>query len=114
MVSRQKQIRILGYSMQKKTKQWTNDDYGLFENDGEKTEETWNVKITIVTPDGITNSRMTRIISRALSDSNYLYGEATEHTVSADLVSSNTLPTQTKEEVAEIVKEIKETFKKVS
>ena len=91
--------------MQKKIKEWTNDDYGLFENDGEKTEETWNVKITIVTPDGITNSRMTRIISRALSDSNY---------VSADLVSSKTLPTQTKEEVAEIVKEIKETFEKAS
>ena len=65
--------------MKNKTKEWITDDYALFENDADRTEEMWEVKIRLVTPDGITDNRITRVISRALSDSNYLYDEVSEH-----------------------------------
>ncbi len=92
--------------MKNKTKEWINDKYDLFENDADKTEETWKIKIRIVTPDGITNRRMTRVIARALSDSNYLYDEVSEHDVSAELISAQSIPTQTEQELKKIREEI--------
>jgi|TARA_R110001632_G_scaffold182606_3_gene302731 hypothetical protein len=82
--------------MKNKTKEWITDDYALFENDADRTEEMWEVKIRLVTPDGITDNRITRVISRALSDSNYLYDEVSEHDVSAKLLSEQSI---TKEKI---------------
>jgi hypothetical protein len=67
------------------TKEWINDDHDLFENDGEKTVQKWTVGIEMESPDGITHARLTRIVSRALSDSNYLYDEVSSSSVSATL-----------------------------
>ena len=82
--------------MKNKTKEWITDDYALFENDADRTDEMWAVKIRLVTPDGITDNRITRVISRALSDSNYLYDEVSEHDVSAKLLSEQSI---TKEKI---------------
>ena len=73
------------------TKEWINDDHDLFENDGEKTVQKFTVSIEMESPDGITDSRLTRVVSRALTDSNYLYGEVTSTLVSAKLESGKTV-----------------------
>ena len=82
--------------MKNKTKEWITDDYALFENDADRTEEMWEVKIRLVKQDGITDTRITRVISRALSDSNYLYDAVSEHDVSAKLLSEQSI---TKEKI---------------
>ena len=74
------------------TKEWINDpNYDLFENDGEKTVQKWTVSIEMESPDGITNSRLTRVIMRALQDSNYLYNEVSSSCISAKLESEETI-----------------------
>ena len=71
------------------TKEWTNID-DLFSTDGEYTTQKWNVSISMDSPDGITQSRLTKVISAALRDSNYLYGEVSDTEVSAKLESTET------------------------
>tara|TARA_R110000744_G_scaffold18882_1_gene50278 strand:+ start:1403 stop:1645 length:243 start_codon:yes stop_codon:yes gene_type:complete len=71
------------------TKEWINTD-DLFDTDGEYTTQKWNVSITMDSPDGITQSRLTKVISAALRDSNYLYGEVKDTEVSAKLESAET------------------------
>ena len=71
------------------TKEWTNID-DLFSTDGEYTTQNWNVHIGMDSPDGITQSRLIKVISAALRDSNYLYGEVSDTTVSAKLESTET------------------------
>ena len=94
-----------------KVKEWHNDDYTLFENDGEQTVQNWTVKIEMKSPDGITNARLTRVIMRALQDSNYLYGEISSSCISAKLESEETVSTETKEEVDNQLKKIKNLIK---
>ena len=74
------------------TKEWINDpNYDLFENDGEKTVQKWTVSIEMESPDGITDSRLTRVVSRALTDSDYLYNEVTSAFIAAKLESTETV-----------------------
>jgi len=81
--------------MSEKIKEWNNnDEYTLFENDGEKTIQNWTISIEIESPDGVTNSRLTRVISRALSDSNYFYNEISASSVSAALESEESVSTE--------------------
>ena len=94
-----------------KIKEWHNDDYTLFENDGEELIQKWAINIKIKSPDGITNSRLTRVISRALSDSNYLYNEISSSSVSATLNSEESVSTETKEERDNQLKKIKKLMK---
>ena len=70
------------------------DNHDLFENDGEKTVQKWTVSIEMESPDGITNSRLTRVMSRALSDSNYFYNEISASSVSAALESEESVSTE--------------------
>ena len=94
-----------------KIKEWHNADYTLFENDGEKLTQKWTINIEIQSPDGITNSRLTCVISRALSDSNYLYDEISSSSVSATLTSEESVSTETKEERDNQLKKIKKLMK---
>tara|TARA_Y100001951_G_C11286285_1_gene268921 strand:- start:398 stop:790 length:393 start_codon:yes stop_codon:yes gene_type:complete len=87
-------IKKLGEIMKKEKnshhgREWYDDEYELFENDDTRTEQVFDVKIRLETPDGITTSRLLRVIQRALSDSLYLYNEAHAHTVSGELVETN-------------------------
>ena len=67
-------------------KEWNESDYQLFENDSNKMRPNWTITVEIDTPDGITNSRLTRIISRALSDPKYLFDDEVNATsISAKL-----------------------------
>ena len=75
----------------KKEKKWYEDGYDLYENDTDKTLQVFNVKIRMDTPDGITTSRLMRVIGCALSDSAYLNNEVTRHTVSAELLKEDQL-----------------------
>ena len=75
-------------------KEWVNDDHDLFENDGEKVVQKWTISIEMESPDGITNSRLTRVVSRALSDSNYFYNEISASSVSAALESEESDSTE--------------------
>tara|TARA_B100000963_G_C22623843_1_gene671317 strand:+ start:1754 stop:2110 length:357 start_codon:yes stop_codon:yes gene_type:complete len=70
-------------------REWYDDEYELFENDDTRTEQIFDVKIRLETPDGITTSRLLRVLQRALSDSLYLYNEAHAHTVSGELIETN-------------------------
>ena len=70
-------------------REWYDDEYELFENDSTRTEQVFDVNIRLETPDGITTSRLSRVIQRALTDSLYLYGESHAHTVSAQLIEEN-------------------------
>ena len=70
-------------------REWYDDEYELFENDSTRTEQVFDVNIRLETPDGITTSRLSRVIQRALTDSLYLYGETHAHTVSAQLIEEN-------------------------
>ena len=67
------------------------DNHDLFENDGEKTVQKWTVSIEMESPDGITDSRLTRVVSRALTDSDYLYNEVTSAFIAAKLESTETV-----------------------
>ena len=87
-------IKKLGEIMKKEKnshhgREWYDDEYELFENDDTRTEQVFDVKIRLETPDGITTSRLLRVLQRALSDSLYLYNEAHAHTVSGELVETN-------------------------
>jgi len=70
-------------------REWYDDEYTLFENDDTLTEQIFDLNIRLETPDGITTSRLLRVIQRALSDSLYLYDEVKAHTVSGELIETN-------------------------
>ena len=76
-----------------------------------KTIQNWTISIEIESPDGVTNSRLTRVISRALSDSNYFYNEISASSVSATLNFEKTVSTETEEEKNNQMKKIKKLIK---